>query len=97
MLSGGEGHRPRCPCRQKLGVPQERGCPFPGDGVFAPPSPFFKNVLCVRETEILVEQQPPQGVFVCDHVGLVINKLSHIDALSCLLVCHLGYPWLELS
>ena len=29
---------------------------------------------CVRETEILVEQQPPQGVLVCDHAGLVINK-----------------------
>ena len=29
--------------------------------VFAPPSPFSKNVQCVRETEILVEQQPPQG------------------------------------
>jgi len=45
-------------------------------GVFAPPSPFFKNVQCVSETEILVEQQPPQGVFACDHAGLVINKLS---------------------
>ena len=22
-----------------------------------------------------VEQQPPQGVFVCDHAGLVINEL----------------------
>ena len=31
---------------------------------------------CLRETEILVEQQPPQGVFVCDHAGLVINKFS---------------------
>ena len=31
----------------------------------------------VRYTEILVEQQPPQGVFVCDHAGLVINKFSH--------------------
>jgi len=30
----------------------------------------------VRETEILVEQQPPQGVFVCDHAGVVINKFS---------------------
>jgi len=30
----------------------------------------------VRETEILVEQQPPQVVFVCDHAGLVINKSS---------------------
>ena len=29
-----------------------------------------------RETEILVEQQPLQGVLVCDHAGLVINKLS---------------------
>jgi len=28
----------------------------------------------VRETEILVEQQPPQGVLVCDLAGLVINK-----------------------
>ena len=28
----GEGHRPRCPRRQELGVPQERGCHFPGDG-----------------------------------------------------------------
>ena len=27
-------------------------------------------------TEILVEQQPPQGVLVCDHAGLVINKSS---------------------
>ena len=30
----------------------------------------------MRESEILVEQQPPQGVFVCDHAGLVLNKLS---------------------
>ena len=30
----------------------------------------------MRETEILVEQQPPQGVLVCDHAGLVINKSS---------------------
>ena len=32
----------------------------------------------MRETEILVEQQPQQGVFVCDHAGLVINKFSLI-------------------
>ena len=44
--------------------------------MFAPPSPFFKNVQCVRETEILVEQQPPQGVLVCDYAGLVINEFS---------------------
>jgi len=34
------------------------------------------DVYCVRETEILVEQQPPHGAFVCDHAGLVINKFS---------------------
>jgi len=30
----------------------------------------------VRETEILVEQQSPQGVFVCDDAGLVIKTFS---------------------
>jgi hypothetical protein len=25
----GKGHRPRCPRRKELSVPQERGCPFP--------------------------------------------------------------------
>jgi len=31
----------------------------------------------VKETEILVEQQqPPQGVFVCDHAGPVVNTFS---------------------
>ena len=32
----------------------------------------------MRETEILVEQQPPQGVLVCDHAGRVINKFSQV-------------------
>ena len=32
----------------------------------------------MRETEILVEQQTPQPVFVCDHAGLVINTFSHL-------------------
>jgi len=36
----------------------------------------------VRETEILVEQQPPQGVLVCDHAGLVISKFSSLLLLS---------------
>jgi hypothetical protein len=36
----------------------------------------FSTARCVRETEILVEQQPPQGFLVCDHAGLVINKFS---------------------
>ena len=30
----------------------------------------------MRETEILVEQQPPQGVLVCENAGLVINEFS---------------------
>ena len=30
----------------------------------------------MRETEILAEEQPPQGVFVCDHAGLVNNQFS---------------------
>ena len=32
----------------------------------------------MKETEILVEQQPPQGVLFCDHAGLVINKFSNL-------------------
>ena len=28
------------------------------------------------EIEILVEQQPPKEVFICDHAGLVTNKFS---------------------
>ena len=40
------------------------------------PSCSCKNVWCVRKTEILVKQHPLQGVFVCDHAGRVINKLS---------------------
>ena len=45
----------------------------PKGGLFL--SPFFENVLFVRETEILVEQQTPQGVLFCVHAGLVINQL----------------------
>jgi len=45
-------------------------------GVLAPPSSFFLNVQCVRETEFLVKQQFPKGVFICDHAGLVINEFS---------------------
>ena len=32
--------------------------------------------LGVRETQILVEQQSPKGVFIGDHAGLVINTFS---------------------
>ena len=55
--------------------------------MFGPPSPFLKNVSGVGETEILVELQPPQGVFVCDQAGLVINEFSPMglprQAVSC--------------
>ena len=54
-------------------------------GVFALPSPFCNSVKCVRETEILEEQQPPQGVLVCDHAGLVINQFF----LCCAVQSHL--------
>jgi len=37
---------------------------------------FGGNETRVRETEILVEQQTPQGVLVCDHAGRVIHKIS---------------------
>ena len=30
----------------------------------------------MRETEVLAEQPPLQGVLVCDHAGRAINKLS---------------------
>ena len=35
------------------------------------------NVECVRETEILVGQQPPKGVSICDHAGRAINDIAH--------------------
>ena len=43
-------------------------------------SPSFQNMKCARETKILVEQHAsaPQGVFVCDHAGRVINKSTPV-------------------
>ena len=35
---------------------------------------FLSLRTCVRKTEILLKQQPLQGVFVSDHAGLVINE-----------------------
>ena len=40
---------------------------------------FLKNALCEREIEILVAQQPPQRVFVCDHSGRVINRFLRVQ------------------
>ena len=37
------------------------------------------SLKCVKETEIPIEQQPQQGVFVCDHAGLVINEFSRVS------------------
>ena len=48
----------------------------PEMGVFAPPSPFFENVKCVKETEIPAKQQLPKGVLFCDHAGHAINEFS---------------------
>ena len=68
----------------------------PIEAELVPAAPFFKNVQCARETEILVEQQPPQGVFVCDHAGLVINQYRcparfrwHAKGVSTFGRCHL--------
>ena len=36
----------------------------------------------VRETEVLVELQPLQGVFVCDHAALEINEFSPTKPLA---------------
>jgi len=36
-----------------------------------------------KETEILLEQKKTQGVFVCDHAGLVINEFSHLEVDPC--------------
>ena len=36
----------------------------------------------MRETAILVEQQPPKGVFICNYAGLVISKFSKITDLK---------------
>jgi hypothetical protein len=62
MMTGSlKGRRCENPHRRNEGARTRR---FPEIGVFAPPSPLFKKVEYVRETEILVEQQPPQGVFL---------------------------------
>ena len=53
---------------------------------------FFKKVQYVRETAILVEQQPPKGVFICDHAGLVISKFSQQASYLALTLLHLTFP-----
>ena len=57
----------------------------------------------MRETEILVEQQLPKGVFICEHAGFVINKFDIAGAERALrrhplleragMVCVLTLPW----
>ena len=37
----------------------------------------FQKVWCVRETKIVVENKSPEGVFVYDRAGVVINKFSN--------------------
>ena len=48
-------------------------------GVFAPPSPFYNNGLCVRELKTLVAPKLQQGALVRGHDGLVINKLFELS------------------
>ena len=45
------------------------------------PVPIECLQVCERETEILVEHQPPQGFLVCDHAGLAITKFSNVQDL----------------
>ena len=45
--------------------------------------PDWSNLM-VKPRKILVEQQPPQGAFACDHSGLAINKFSLEDVTSTL-------------
>jgi hypothetical protein len=39
----------------------------------------------VRETETLAEQQPSQGVLVCEHADLVTNKFSQVRKVDVML------------
>ena len=61
--------------RRQQSVPQERGCPFPGDGGVRLCSilSLFTNEKCVRKFQILVAPAPPQWIVLR---GLVINTLS---------------------
>ena len=54
---------------------------------------------CSSANKDLAEQQPPEGVFICDHAGFVINKMSLNGARSgdgCILdLCILDFAiWL---
>ena len=64
------GRRNPKPCHQK---------PLPGEDItdqVSNPKPETLPHQCVGESEILVEQQLPQGFFVFDHACLVINEFS---------------------
>ena len=45
--------------------------------MFALPSPFYKNGLCVKEAQALIALRPPHGVSMRGQAGLVINELSN--------------------
>ena len=70
---------------KKSGSPQERGCPFPGDGgVRTSVSLLEERVVCERNRD-LSRTRPPQMFLVCDHAGLVIDKfaLFHVAETVC--------------
>ena len=59
----GEGHRPQCPRRQEVGVPQERGCHFPRDGgVRTFVSVLKQRVVCEKTSGPSFPQAPAGGL-----------------------------------
>jgi hypothetical protein len=49
----------------------------------------------VSESEILVEQQPQQGVFICDHAGLEsINSLILCEQVTVMKMAMKLFPYL---
>ena len=44
---------------------------------FVTPSPFYHNVWCVRDLQILDPHTPPQGVSVRGHAGRLQGYLAH--------------------
>jgi hypothetical protein len=57
----GKGHRPRCPRRKELSVPQERGCPFPGDGAVRASVSVLQQQEVRERTPDPTCPQPPAG------------------------------------
>jgi len=59
---------------KKSGVSQERGCPSPGDGGVRTSISFLSEREVGERNWDPSRTTTPQGVFVCDHDGFVINR-----------------------